>query len=51
MFDKLFETLREKKDRWANEEEVRLGWIAALQNALGIDFHAERGHWHLHKSD
>lgn len=43
MFDDLYEALRKKKARWENEEEVRLGWIAALQNALGIDFHAERG--------
>ena len=43
MFRSLYETLEEKRHHWANEEEVRQGWILALSYALKIYFHAERG--------
>lgn len=43
MFKNLYRTLAQKKHLWANEEEVRQGWVIALSNALHIDFQAERG--------
>lgn len=43
MFSDLYKKLQVKRSGWANEEELRLGWIMALTDALGIDFHAERG--------
>jgi hypothetical protein len=43
MFETLYNTLRAKKDKWINEEELRQGWVFALQQELGVDFHAERG--------
>jgi hypothetical protein len=43
MFSDLYKKLEAKKHGWANEEELRLGWIMALTEALKIDFHAERG--------
>lgn len=43
MFKNLFETLEKKRNLWANEEELRQGWILALSNSLNIDFQAERG--------
>lgn len=43
MFKSLFKTLEQKRNLWANEEELRQGWILALSNSLNIDFQAERG--------
>lgn len=43
MFSELYGELESKRSGWANEEELRLGWIMALTKTLGIDFHAERG--------
>jgi hypothetical protein len=43
VFFELYSELESKRSGWANEEELRLGWIMALTKALGIDFHAERG--------
>jgi hypothetical protein len=43
LFADLYKKLQAKRSSWANEEELRLGWIMALTDALGIDFHAERG--------
>jgi len=38
-----FEHIAAKRNRpWANEEEVRLGWVAGLEAAMGIHFDAER---------
>ena len=42
-FKSLFDTLNQKRGSWANEEELRQGWILALSNSLEIDFQAERG--------
>lgn len=39
----LFENLRNDSCAWANEEEVRKGWLKHIENDLGIIFHAERG--------
>jgi hypothetical protein len=39
----LYNRLNAKKDRWTNEEEVRLGWVMALSECLKIDIDAERG--------
>src|SRR5665213_1954400 len=39
----LFENLRKESHAWANEEEVRKGWLKHIENDLGITFHAERG--------
>ena len=39
----VYQAIQAKRNRpWANEEEVRLAWIAALENGLGIHFDAER---------
>ncbi len=43
MYDAQYSTLNMKRRDWITEEEVRLGWLSELQNALGITFHAERG--------
>jgi SAM-dependent methyltransferase len=38
-----FGRISAKRNRpWANEEEVRLAWVPALEEALGIHFNAER---------
>ncbi|KQN57421.1 Eco57I restriction-modification methylase domain-containing protein [Pseudomonas sp. Leaf58] len=43
MFQKVFDAIQAKRNRpWSNEEEVRVAWIAALENGLGIHFDAER---------
>ena len=40
---KVYDAISIKRDRpWANEEEVRVAWISAIENALGIHFDAER---------
>lgn len=38
----LFGNLKKDRHLWANEEEVKMGWLRHLENALGITFHAER---------
>ena len=38
-----FKRLRQRLSGAANEEEVRLAWVQALEAALGITFDAERG--------
>ncbi len=43
MYDVQYNRLKRRVLDWRTEEEVRLGWITELQNALGILFHAERG--------
>lgn len=41
--DIAFQHISARRDRpWANEEEVRLAWVAGLESALGIHFDAER---------
>ncbi len=41
--DVAFNAIQTRRVRpWVNEEEVRLGWISALENATGIIFDAER---------
>jgi hypothetical protein len=42
MYSGLYEVLKRKNDRWENEEEVRLGWVPAIEEAVGIEMHAER---------
>ncbi|CAM3307679.1 N-6 DNA Methylase [Arthrobacter ulcerisalmonis] len=37
-----FSLIEGKRRRWQNEEEVRLAWIRALENALRTDLDAER---------
>jgi hypothetical protein len=39
----LYTLLQKDAQNWANEEEVRKGWLKHIENALGITFHAERG--------
>ena len=39
----LFKNLAKDQHSWANEEEVRKGWLKHIENELGITFHAERG--------
>ncbi|WP_191559170.1 Eco57I restriction-modification methylase domain-containing protein [Brevundimonas aurantiaca] len=39
----LFNNLAKDNPHWANEEEVRKGWLKHIENSLGITFHAERG--------
>lgn len=39
----LYTLLLKDAHNWANEEEVRKGWLKHIENALGITFHAERG--------
>lgn len=39
----LYKNLRKDSVNWANEEEVRKGWLKHIENDLGITFHAERG--------
>lgn len=43
MYSEQYNQLRRRRLDWQTEEEVRLGWLTELQNALGITFHAERG--------
>lgn len=43
MYIEQYNQLNRQRTDWKTEEEVRLGWLTALQNALGIIFHAERG--------
>lgn len=38
----LFKNLKKDSHNWANEEEVRKGWLKHIENDLGITFHAER---------
>jgi hypothetical protein len=39
----LYARLKKDSHAWANEEEVRKGWLKHIENELGITFHAERG--------
>lgn len=39
----LYRNLKKDSHNWANEEEVRKGWLKHIENDLGIVFHAERG--------
>lgn len=39
----LFKNIAQDQHSWANEEEVRKGWLKHIENELGITFHAERG--------
>lgn len=39
----LYNKLKKDSHNWANEEEVRKGWLKHIENALEITFHAERG--------
>ncbi len=38
----LYKNLKKDNPNWANEEEVRKGWLKHIENSLGITFHAER---------
>lgn len=38
----LFDKLQLRVAKAANEEEVRLAWVSALESALGVEFQAER---------
>ncbi len=42
MYQNLFKNLSGAKDRWHNEEELRIGWIKELSISLGIELNAER---------
>ncbi|WP_261991234.1 Eco57I restriction-modification methylase domain-containing protein [Pseudomonas sp. SC3(2021)] len=43
MLQQVFNAIQAKRNRpWSNEEEVRLAWIGAIENALGVHFDAER---------
>ena len=39
---RLYQNLNNDSPNWANEEEVRKGWLKHIENELGITFHAER---------
>src|SRR5690606_7052875 len=40
---KAFKTIERKRRKpWHGEEEVRLAWVSALEEATGLDFDAER---------
>lgn len=43
MYTEQYNRLWRRRLDWQTEEEVRLGWITEMQNALNITFHAERG--------
>jgi hypothetical protein len=43
MYQVLYKELFSNKNKWQNEEEVRQGWVIALNAALKINFQAERG--------
>ena len=43
VLSKEFEKLRSRLSNAANEEEVRLAWVSALEHVLGVTFNAERG--------
>lgn len=42
MYQDLYDILKNNKEKWTNEEELRIGWINALSNNLNIDLQAER---------
>lgn len=39
----VYRNLQQQTSKATNEEEIRLSWVRALEQALGITFHAERG--------
>lgn len=43
MYLEIYERLNRERLSWRTEEEVRLGWLYALRDALNIIFQAERG--------
>ena len=43
MYEDVFARLTMERLNWQTEEEVRLGWLQAIRDELGISFHAERG--------
>ena len=43
MYTNLYTALYNQRANWKTEEEVRLGWLYVLKEALDINFHAERG--------
>lgn len=43
MYTEVYERLNRERLSWTTEEEVRIGWLHALRDTLGIIFHAERG--------
>lgn len=42
LYESLYDTLKTAKNKWENEEELRISWIRALSDSLGIDLQAER---------
>ena len=43
MYQEVYSRLNTERLNWQTEEEVRLGWLQAIRDELGISFHAERG--------
>lgn len=43
MFNALYKKIATDRPHWANEEEVRKGWLKHIDAELGINFKAERG--------
>lgn len=37
-----FDHITTKRNRWINEEEVRIAWVSGIEAAMGINFDAER---------
>ncbi|MDD4001004.1 MAG: N-6 DNA methylase [Bacilli bacterium] len=44
MYNESYERLNLFRNHWANEEEVRRGWLREIESILNINFHNERGH-------
>jgi len=42
LYKTLFEKLSNVKNRWQNEEELRISWVKELSESLNIELHAER---------
>lgn len=38
----IFDRISSRRQNWITEEEVRKGWLLALEETLNIEFHAER---------
>ena len=43
MYQEVYSRLNAERQNWRTEEEVRLGWLQAIRDELGIIFHSERG--------
>lgn len=44
LYQSLYDKINNSKNRWANEEELRISWIRELSDSLEIELQAERSH-------